>query len=175
MIALCPLSALVFQTSCRQSLYIRFRQFPSFGNHGDDILGDIPLPLLALVKSPAAIRPRSTGQLNLVFNDTRMQCLAIPPLELEAQKCYIMQLLPSFLVEQFASFVSSITFSSSSIRFTFVIYTLHLYTVSTINMRFIATKLPLLLAASATIVVGESTTTGSGSVSTSSTKCAAQK
>ncbi|CEJ60680.1 hypothetical protein PMG11_09245 [Penicillium brasilianum] len=42
-------------------------------------------------------------------------------------------------------------------------------------MRFIATKLPLLLAASATIVVGESTTTGSGSVSTSSTKCAAQK
>lgn len=46
-------------------------------------------------------------------------------------------------------------------------------------MRFIATKLPLLLAASATIVVGQDpTTTGTGSVSTgsvSSGKCAAQK
>ncbi|KAJ5880689.1 uncharacterized protein N7473_011742 [Penicillium subrubescens] len=49
-------------------------------------------------------------------------------------------------------------------------------------MRFIATKLPLLLAASATIVVGQDpTTTGTGSVSTgsvspgSSSKCAAQK
>ncbi|KAJ5370278.1 uncharacterized protein N7496_006370 [Penicillium cataractarum] len=44
-------------------------------------------------------------------------------------------------------------------------------------MRSIATKLPLLLAASATIVVGlDATTTGTKSVSTgSSSKCAAQK